>query len=323
MGIYDRNWLAKTGLRTLGAAHALYFRLRSRLMSERFGGKYSPETGNAADGNSYQGARRSRVGGRVNFLFLAPLPMIWQAFTSPPLEMFLWLMALADLLLAAWLTRSGQQAHEAYEARKIARRPALPRKILGSILTGTGLALAGYVGFGALEAVLFGVLGLALHFAAFGPDPLSNKGMDGVDQFQTDRVARVVTQAEEHLTAISAAAHRAADRQVSSRVERFQQQVRELLRTVEEDPRDLTAARKFMGVYLKGARDATEKFAEIYTRARSTEARNDYLALLSDLQDSFSAKNRSLLLDDRSDLNIEIEVLRDRLAQEGIRLDKS
>ena len=97
-------------------------------MSERFGGKYSPETGNAADGNSYQGARRSRVGGRVNFLFLAPLPMIWQAFTSPPLEMFLWLMALADLLLAAWLTRSGQQAHEAYEARKIARRPALPRK---------------------------------------------------------------------------------------------------------------------------------------------------------------------------------------------------
>ena len=211
-------------------------------MSERFGGKYSPETGNAADGNSYQGARRSRVGGRVNFLFLVPLPMIWQAFTSPPLEMFLWLMALADLLLAAWLTRSGQQAHAAYEARKVARRPALPRKILGSILTGTGLALAGYVGFGVLEAVLFGVLGLALHFAAFGADQLVNKGMDGVDQFQTDRVARVVTQAEEHLTAISSAAHRAADRQVSSRVERFQRQVRELLRTVEEDPRDLTAA---------------------------------------------------------------------------------
>ena len=287
-------------------------------MSERFGGKYSPETGNAADGNSYQGARRSRVGGRVNFLFLAPLPMIWQAFTSPPLEMFLWLMALADLLLAAWLTRSGQQAHEAYEARKTARRPALPRKILGSILTGTGLALAGYVGFGALEAVLFGVLGLALHFAAFGPDPLSNKGMDGVDQFQTDRVARVVTQAEEHLTAISAAAHRAADRQVSSRVERFQQQVRELLRTVEEDPRDLTAARKFMGVYLKGARDATIKFADLYARNRDQAARADYEALLTDLEQSFAGHREVLLLDDRSDLDVEIEVLRDRLKQEGL-----
>lgn len=292
-------------------------------MSERFGGKYSPQTGHADARNSYQGARRSRAGGRVNFLFLAPLPMIWQAFTSAPTEMFLWLVALATLLLAAWLTRAGQQAHEAYEARKVARRPVLPRKILGSILTGAGLALAGYTGFGGLEAALFGGLGLVLHFAAFGPDPLANKGMDGVDQFQTDRVARAITQAEEHLTAISAAAHRAADRQVSSRVERFQTQVRALLRTVEEDPRDLTAARKFMGVYLKGARDATEKFADLYIRARSTEAKNDYLALLSDLQDSFSAKNRHLLLDDRSDLNIEIEVLRDRLAQEGIRLDKS
>ncbi|WP_439109382.1 5-bromo-4-chloroindolyl phosphate hydrolysis family protein [Lentibacter sp.] len=292
-------------------------------MAERFGGKYSPKTGNAAGEDSYHGARRSRVGGRVNFLFLAPLPMIWQAFTAPPVEMFLWITALSDLLLAAWLTRAGQQAHEAYEARKVARRPALPRKILGSILTGTGLAIAGYAGFGVLEAALFGVLGTALHFAAFGPDPLVNKGMDGIDQFQNDRVARVVGQAEEHLAAISAATNRAADRQVSSRVARFQHQVRELLRTVEEDPRDLTAARKFMGVYLKGARDATEKFVDIYTRARSTEAKNDYLALLSDLQDSFSAKNRHLLLDDRSDLNIEIEVLRDRLAQEGIRLDKS
>ena len=292
-------------------------------MAERFGGKYSPKTGNAAGEASYHGARRSRVGGRVNFLFLAPLPMIWQAFTAPPVEMFLWITALSDLLLAAWLTRAGQQAHEAYEARKVARRPALPRKILGSILTGTGLAIAGYAGFGVLEAALFGVLGTALHFAAFGPDPLVNKGMDGIDQFQNDRVARVVGQAEEHLAAISAATNRAADRQVSSRVARFQHQVRELLRTVEEDPRDLTAARKFMGVYLKGARDATEKFVDIYTRARSTEAKNDYLALLSDLQDSFSAKNRHLLLDDRSDLNIEIEVLRDRLAQEGIRLDKS
>ncbi|WP_298803392.1 5-bromo-4-chloroindolyl phosphate hydrolysis family protein [uncultured Lentibacter sp.] len=288
-------------------------------MSERFGGRYSPQTG----ANSYQGARRTRAGGRINLLFLAPLPMVWQAFTSPPDEMFLWLAALAACLLAAWLTRAGQQAHDAYEARKIARRPALPRKLLGSLLTGAGLALAGLAGFGALAAALFGVLGLALHFAAFGADPLVNKGMEGIDQLQSDRVARAVSQAEEHLAAISEAAHRAADRQVSARVDRFQTQARALLRTVEDDPRDLAAARKFMGVYLRGARDATEAFVALYSRARSTEAKTDYLALLSDLQDSFSAKNRHLMLDDRTDLNVEIDVLRDRLAQEGIRLDKS
>lgn len=297
-------------------------------MSQRYGGKHSPTNNSSANssavsGQSYAGARRARAGGRVNVLFLAPLPMVWRAFTAPPTDMALWLGALALLLLAAWLTRAGETAQEAFEARKVARRPALPRKILGSLLTGAGLALAGLAGFGLLEAALFGGLGLGLHFAAFGPDPLVNKGMEGLDTFQNDRVARVVTQAEAHLAAITTAANRTADREVSSRVARFETQVRALLGSVQDDPRDLTAARKYMGIYLKGARDATEAFAQLYSRSRSSAAKASFLALLSDLQDSFSAKNQQLLLDDRSDLNIEIEVLRERLAREGIRLDKS
>lgn len=39
-----------------------------------------------------------------------------------------------------------------------------------------------------------------------------------------------------------------------------------------------------MGVYLKGARDATIKFADLYTRNRATAARADYEELLNDLQ---------------------------------------
>ncbi len=107
---------------------------------------------------------------------------------------------------------------------------------------------------------------------------------------------------------------------IEARVERFQVKVRELLRTVEEDPRDLTAARKFMSIYLQGARDATVKFADIYARDRDRAARSDYMMLLTDLEESFNAKTKSLLLDDRSDLTVEIEVLRDRLGREGIRL---
>ncbi|RFP88333.1 hypothetical protein DZK27_09620 [Rhodobacteraceae bacterium 63075] len=296
-------------------------------MAQRYGGKYSPDGDQQGEadlsGADFRGAQRTRAGGRVNFLFLAPLPMIWQAFTSAPAQMAFWLGALALLLLAAWLTREGVLAHEAYDARKVARRPALPRKILGSLLMGAGLGVAGLAGFGMVEAAIFAVLGAGLHLFSFGPDPLRNKGYENLDTFQTDRVARVVEQAEEHLKAMSDAAHRAGDRQVSSRVARFQTQARELLRTVEEDPRDLTSARKFMGVYLKGARDAADKFADIYTRSRSQEAKKDFIVLLSDLQDSFNAKTRHLLLDNRADLTVEIEVLRDRLQQEGVRLDQT
>ena len=299
-------------------------------MAQRYGGKYSPQGqaggqngGPGTDQGSFRGARPTRAGGRVNFLFLAPLPLIWQAFTSGPSGLALNLIALGTLLLAAWLTREGLLAQEAYEARKVARRPAIPRKILGSLLTGAGLFVAGFAADPGLVApLIYAVVGTALHFAAFGPDPMTNKGMEGVDEFETDRVARYVDQAEAHLKSMTDAVKRAGDREVEARVERFQSKVRELLRTVEDDPRDLTAARKFMGVYLQGARDATVKFADVYSRTQDRGARSDYMMLLTDLEESFNAKTRALLLDNQSDLNIEIEVLRDRLAREGVRLDQ-
>ena len=145
--------------------------------------------------------------------------------------------------------------------------------------------------------------------------------MEGIDTFQQDRVARVVDEAEKHLAAMTDAIGRAGDRQAADRLARFQDTARTLIRTVEEDPRDLTGARKYLGVYLLGARDATIKFADLYSRSRDEAARNDYFALLDDLDQNFAARTRKSLLDDRSDLNIEIDVLRERLSREGVRLD--
>jgi hypothetical protein len=227
-------------------------------------------------------------------------------------------MAFGRRILAAWLTGEGVLALEAYDARKIARRPMAPRKILGSITTGLGLALAGFMGGGVLNAVIFGVLGAALHFMAFGPDPMKNKGMEGVDEFQTDRVARAVGEAEKMLAAMKDAIVRARDRELERRVDSFQATARHMFRTIEDDPRDLTAARKYLTVYLMGARDATVKFADIYSQSRNAEARADYVRLLDDLEANFTARTQKMLIDDKTDLNIEIEVLRERLAREGV-----
>ena len=290
-------------------------------MAQRYGGKFSPDgtSDTTTPGTSFQGARRTRAGGRVNLLFLAPLPLIWQAFGNGPVQMALNLSALGLLLLAAWLTRQGLLAEEAYEARKVARRPALPRKMLASVLTGTGLALAGWAATGGLLApLIYAVVGTALHALAFGLDPLRDKGLEGVDLYQTDRVARAVDEAEKHLTAMNDAILRCGDRTLEARVARFQQAARKLFRTVENDPRDLTAARKYLSVYLLGARDATTKFADIYAHNQSPEARADYEALLDDLEQNFAARTEKLLLDDHSDLTVEIDVLRDRLAREGV-----
>lgn len=294
-------------------------------MAKRYGGKFSPDGASSEHDTQKPGpflnAKRSKAGGRTNMLFIAPLPLIWKAFTSEPIVMAQYLVALGLLLFAAWMTREGVIAQEAYDARKVARRPALPRKMVGSLLTGAGLAMAGIAGFGPVDAIIFGVLGTVIHSFAFGFDPLKDKGAEGIDQFQTDRVARAVEEAESHLASMSDAILRSGDRQMERRVDQFQKTARDLFRSIEDDPRDLTSARKYLSVYLKGARDATIKFADVYSRNQSADARAGYAALLDDLEQNFAARTQKLLENDHSDLTIEIDVLRERLQREGIRND--
>jgi len=305
-------------------------------MAQRYGGRFSPDgSGKAPRGPDGArpgvqappppnwGAKRvSRAGARTNVFFFLPIPFAINAFRGDTLDLTLNLSAFGLLILAAWLTREGVIAQDAYDARKVARRPAIPRKMFASVLTGLGLAVGGFAPDGSLfNPVIFGLLGAGLHFLAFGPDPMKDKGLEGVDDFQTERVARAVDEAEGHLVEMLDILRRVGDRPLIAKMEGFQAHARVMFRAVENDPRNLTAARRYLGVYLLGARDATEKFADVYGRARDTAARDDYAALLDDLNSNFNARTQALLSNDRTALDIEMEVLRDRLAREGVRPD--
>ena len=59
---------------------------------------------------------------------------------------------------------------------------------------------------------------------------------------------------------------------------------------MQDDPRQLNAARRYLGVYLTGARDATVKFADFYAGGRDPQARREYEALLDDLESQFGLR---------------------------------
>lgn len=302
-------------------------------MAKQFGGKFSPkgkpgsQTSGAASSTAHPSVRHATadpVGVRSNLMFIPAGLLLLLSVNDGATGMALGLAAASLWTGGAYLLREGLRAKAAFDARRVARKPALPRKILAAVLIGVGAALAAWKAEpGLLIAVIYGLAACGLHLAAFGLDPLQDKGTEGIDDFQQNRVARAVEEAEYSLDAMTDAAMRAHDREVEDRVEQFQAVARELFRTVEEDPRDLTAARKYLTVYLQGAKDATVKFADIYSRSQDMGARQDYLTLLTDLEQNFAARTRKMLLEDRSDLTIEIDVLRDRLQREGVHLDRS
>ena len=292
-------------------------------MADRFGGPYSPDgRPNTESPNTEspgpKGPLRTRADSRLRILFFAPVIILINAFRVSPSHLIPGLAAFGILILAAWLTQTGVAATAAFDARNVARKPAIPRKLFATALTFIGLTIAGTMSQPTLLLPLgFGLAGAILHFIAFGPDPLRNKGMDGVDDFQNQRVATAVDEGEKYLTAMRDAILRAGDRKLESRVDQFAATARTMFRTVESDPRDLTAARKYIGVYLMGARDATAKFADHYATSKDQTARTSYEALLDDLESHFTTHTRALMNDGRAGMDIEIDVLRERLAREG------
>ena len=290
-------------------------------MAQRYGGAHSPDAVGRAAGDAGPLANAKVRSGRTRarIMFIPALPLFFMSLGKAPVEMAVDMASAGLLLLGAWLLQEGLKAEDAFHDRKIARRPAIPRKAFAAVLVALGVTGAAMDGLSGLPmVVLYGVIAGVLHVLAFGLDPMRDKGMEGIDTFQTDRVARAVEAAEGHLAEIKDAALRAKDPVVMARVEGFQSAAREMIRTVEDDPRDLTAARKYLGIYLQAVRDATVKFADLFAATGDASARQEYFALLNDLQAGFAEKREKLLRSDRSDLDVEIEVLRDRMARDGI-----
>ena len=296
--------------------------------AKRFGGTYSKGSptgrtpGRAAAPDWRNRAIRS-PSLRVLLLFFAPTALLLGALLAVlrgDAVGLLWLIAAYALVVGgAALTRVGQQAAAAYAARAVSRPPGWPRKMMGGVMIGAGVALCMLRSSGStFQAVLFGAIATALHLIAFGIDPLRSKGIDGLDADALDAAITRVETGRALIAEMQSAAAQFGDRALEDRVAELARTATDVLAQIEQDPRELRRSRRFLAVYLVGARDATVQYAQSYDASGEPAIREKYAALLGDLESHFTNHRESLTSADRTALDVEIEVLRDRLRAEGV-----
>ncbi|MGB1214311.1 MAG: 5-bromo-4-chloroindolyl phosphate hydrolysis family protein [Pikeienuella sp.] len=304
--------------------------------AKRFGGTYS--TGGRADGQKtgdatpvspepqspLAGRKASSFSWRVLGLYIAPsgllLPGVLGLLTADLPRIGWALGGYALMMFGAWMTGQGLKAEAAFAERLVAKPPAFPRKMFGAGMIGLALFGIMFVGIdvGLLPSLFYGALATGAHIFAFGMDPMKAKGVTSHDGADVSHVADRLEEAEEIVAATVAAARQIGDRGLETRIDRLAYAARDILREIQADPRDFRRARKFLSVHLVGLRDATQKYASAKTKG-AADMRAQYEDLLTDLEASFAKQRETLLIDDRVDLEIEIEVLRDRLKEENMR----
>jgi hypothetical protein len=299
------------------------------MTARRYGGAYSPDgAGQPAGGprsGGFWATRRIRSTSlRALGLYVFPTPLLFGAlravFTADAVGAAACLGVYAVLLLGAGLTRAGVTAAREYDARAVAAPPAFPRKLFGAALTGLGVAAAAFVGGASpLNAALFGGLALALHVTAFGVDPMRSKGLDGLTGEALDLAVTKIETARRLIAEMTDAAARFEDRALTEKVARLAAEAERVVSQLERDPASLGRARRFLAVYLVGARDAAVQYARSWEESRDPATAQRFATLVDDLAAQFARHRDALAEGDRAALEVEIDVLRDRLKLEGVR----
>jgi hypothetical protein len=212
--------------------------------------------------------------------------------------------------LAGWLLRRGLAA---------AGRSALPLRTLAALLLGAAtFGLARLLALhDLLPSLLFGAGALAGSLLAYGSELWPSRA----EQLNADQIdaARLVAEAREKLRRLSRARYRIQGApELARRLDGVGGWVEKILTRIEEDPRDLRRARKFLVVYLDGAGEVTEKYVAYQAKGEAAAFTPRLHALLEEMERVAAEQHEKLLHNDTLDLDVQIAVLSERLKKEGV-----
>jgi 5-bromo-4-chloroindolyl phosphate hydrolysis protein len=260
---------------------------------------------------------------RGMLLYVLPLPLLFALCVSLLRgdlgQIVGQLAALAACWTAAVLARRGLRAEAVYRHRRIARMPA-PRKTSAALLLGAGVFAGAWlaVGHDLVLAVLLGAGSSAGFVLAYGLDPWGAKRPPAELGPDREEVIRTLEEAEARIQRIEAASRRLRAGELSQRLERIAGSARAVVDLLEEDPRDLRRARRFLNVYLSGAQQVTERYVHARPRRATPELDDRFRSVLGTIETVFEEQRQHLLEDEFLDLDVQIEVLSRQLQREAV-----
>jgi hypothetical protein len=187
--------------------------------------------------------------------------------------------------------------------------------IAGASMIATSFLLR-LLGVGGLWAFLAGLAVFAAILFAPGRNagaaaPPVRRTVAPLPGVNTAFVQEDLDKAEGELAALDALAGKFERPAIADAIGRFTTASRAVLDEIARDPNDAERTRKFLVVILPSARRSAEKFLE--TGVRDAELDGRFESLMADLETAATRQLDTLRADEKLDLEVEMEVLADRL----------
>jgi len=259
------------------------------------------------------------------WLYLLPLPLLPATLTSlmagQSRQTIVYAIGFVLAMIAATMMRKGIGIAAEASSRKILRRTStVPYKMTAAVLMSTAMFIVAWMGNGysLIEGLLFGLSVFIGAYLFYGFDPSrSNPDISSIG-ITSEEVIELLDEAEEKIAAIDNARSTLRNREFRDRLRRITDEARQILVTIEEDPRDARRARKFLKVYLDGAQQVTEGYAKAHRDEDNPELEDNFRRVLDTIETVIADQQQKLRQNNLTELDVQIEVLQMQLEKEGV-----
>ncbi len=254
----------------------------------------------------------------LGLLALAACPLGLWFFHGSMMSMLSASVLLALFALALWLVSEGIHFHTAYDATEIALRPRLPRKLIGSALIGLlVLILSATQLAGLLPALGCGAVATGLCLAAFGIDPMRDKGTDDPAFVLRERARAASETAEHRLDHLVARIDILADPDLCRQTDAMCHAVTRLSRALSQDPDAMRPLLRPLMKFLDMALHETDRLIDAWPTENRDFARKRFLAKLAAMVEAFESRaRRHPMAVGQDNFELEADLLIDRMVRE-------
>ncbi len=209
------------------------------------------------------------------------------------------------------LAKRGFVQEAEYHASTLAKAPKTPYKSMAGILLGIVTFYSAYLtgGEGLFKSLFLAVIAVIGWFLYYGGDPKADK-LENLGDISAEFVLETIQEAEGKLNAIKEHMKQIHDSTLHQKLTTALTQAEAILRTIEEDPKDIRVARKFLIVYIDGIAKVTESYTEMDEAHIDASTKARLHSLMDDVQNRFEKELERLKNNNRFDLDVHIDTLK-------------
>jgi len=254
--------------------------------------------------------------GHFLYIFLAPLFLsVILALGKQEFIAFLYnLIAFVLFFATAKLNTLGLNKEYEYHTTTLTKAPKTPLKTLTAGLLGISTLYTAWIAGDEpfITGLVLAVVAIVGYFLYYGFDPKDDK-LENIGDISAEFVIETLATARGKLAEVEEGMKKIKEPELHNKLRIATDKGYEILNNIEEDPKDLRVARKFIIVYIDGIKKVTASYTAIDENDITNATKEKLSNLLSDVEKRFDKEILRLKENNQFDLDVQIDVLQQQI----------